>query len=184
MPISHTTKWHHVEDAKISALTADPAGGSATYGTPIDVPGIKEVGVTTSFRNQELRGDNQKLDEQAQLQAITLTWRQAKISLDALSAMLGGTTTDTGTGTAEVATYRQLGTTAPGYFKFEAKTAGVDTIGGDGHLVFYKCALSGLDLGFAEEDYRLFGGSARTAPRLADNFWFDIVLNETLAAIA
>jgi hypothetical protein len=184
MAISHTTKWHHVNDAKISVMTADPAGGAAAYSAAIDVPGIKEIGVTPTFRNQELRGDNQKLDESSELVAIALTFRHAKLSLDVLSALLGGTVTDAGTGSTETATYDHLGATVLPYWKIEAQTTGVDLIGGDGHLIFWKCIVSAYDLGFAEENYRLFGGGARTMPRIADDKWFRIVENETLAAIS
>lgn len=184
MAAPHATKWHHVNDCKIAALTADPAGGSATYGTLVDVPGITEIGVTPAFKNQELRGDNQKLDEESQLSGIALSFRHAKLGFDVLPILFGGTTSDSGAGSAETVSYDHLGASALGYWKIEAQTTGVDAIGGDGHLIFYKCILSAYDLGFAEENYRKFGGSARTMPRLADDKWFRIWLNETAAAIA
>lgn len=184
MALAHVTKWHHVNDAKVSLMTADPAGGPAVYAASIDVPGIKEVGVTPTFRNQELRGDNQKLDEDSQLTALALTFRHAKLSLDALGVFLGGTVADAGVTPNQSASYDHLGTSTLPYWKFEAQTTGVDIIGGDGHLIFWKCIVSAYELGFAEENYRTFGGGARTMPRLADNKWFRIVENETAVAIA
>lgn len=187
MPISHITKMFAVQDAKIAPMTADPPGGTATYGTIIDLPGIKSVGMSFDIENKQLRGDNSLLDENSILTGLSLSVEWAKLSLDIQAALLGGTVTDGGTGTTETATFARLGTNSLAYFKFEAKTPtdGVDTIGGDAHLVVYKCILSGFgSLGFAEEDYQTLSADFRGSPRLADSKWWDFVLNETAAAIA
>lgn len=187
MAISHTSKAYAVEDAKIAAVTADPAGGSTTYGSLIDVSGIKSVAFGTDINNVELRGDNSLLDSNATLVGVTVTFEYAKMNLDAYAVMLGGTVTDSGTGSTEVATYRRLNTNSFGYFKFEAKTptAGADEVAGDLHIVLYKCMISGGTLfGMAEEDYQTFSVEAKALARLSDNRWFDVVLNETAAAIA
>lgn len=187
MPISHTSKFYAVTDAKIAAVTADPSGGTTTYGTLIDVPGIKSVTISGDINTVELRGDNTLLDSNSTLTNVTVDFEYAKLNLDAVAAMIGGTVTDSGAGTTEVATYRRLGTDTFAYFKFEAKTptAGVDEVLGDAHILLYKCMLSGFpELGMAEEDYQTFSASAVAIPRLSDSKWLDVVLNETAAAIA
>lgn len=183
--VPHRTKWHHVNDAKISLLLDDPEGGTATYAPPIDVPGIKTVGVGGTVSTQQLRGDNQLLDSETLLTAVTMEFSHAKLSLDVLAVMLGAVVTDSGLEGAEIATLRLLGANAPTYWRLEAQTTGVDTVGGDGHLIFPKCKVSGFpDIGFAEEDYRTFSGGAVCVPRLSDNAWFDIVLNRVAVPIA
>ena len=185
MPLSHVSKLFAVVDAKISKLTADTSG-SPTYDTSLDVPGIKSVGMDFELNSVELRGDNKQLDSDTTLVGVDLTFEHAKLSLDVLGVLLGGTTADTGTTPAQVSTYSRLGTDAFNYFKFEARTPtnGVDTVGGDAHLIVYKCKITDYSLGLAEEDYQTFSGTARGVFPVANDKLFDIVLNETEAAIA
>lgn len=187
MPISHFSKLYAVEDAKIAAVTADPSGGTTTYGTGVDVPGIKSVTIGGDVSTNELRGDNRLLDANSSLTSITLEFEYAKLSLDALDILVGGTVTDAGSLAAETATWSLLSTDTLGYFKFEAKTptAGVDEVAGDAHIVLYKCMLTGFpEFGMAEEDYQTFTVSAIAVGRLSDAKWIDVVFNETAAAIA
>jgi hypothetical protein len=188
MALVHFSKLFAVEDAKLAKLTADPSGGTATYGSLIDVPGIKSIGLSGTVEAKELRGDNSLLDARSVLKSLTLSVAHAKISLDVLPILLGGTSTDSGTTPNQKVTYDLAGTDSPNYWKFEAKTPtdGVDFIGGDGHIILHKCVVSGLpDVGFAEEDYRNVGFEAVTSPLLATGRkWLTIALNETAAAIA
>ena len=186
MPISHDSKLYAVEDAKIAKLLTDPSGGSATYDTLIDVPGIKTVSLTFDLENKELRGDNRRLDSDTTLAGVTVAFSHAKLSLNALAVMLGGTNTDSGSTPNQKATFTRLGADALNYFKLEAKTptAGVDTGTGDAHMVFYKLKLATYELGFAEEDYQIFSGTAQGVVMLSNDKYFDIVFNETAAAIA
>jgi hypothetical protein len=189
MPLSHVTKLYAVSDAKITPMTADPAGGTTTYGTAIDVPGIKSVTLSGTVNTKSLRGDNTLLDSRSALQDLTLAVENAKVSLDLLPVIIDGTTTDSGSTPNMVATYNLLGSdNAPPYFKFEAATPadGGDTIGGDVHIILWKCTLAGLpDLGFAEEDYRTVGFSAVCSPQLGSaNKWFTLLANETAVVIS
>jgi hypothetical protein len=188
MALAHFTKWYAVVDAKIAKLTADPAGGTATYGTIIDVPGIKAVEISGNINLAELRGDNQLLDSNSILQDLQVSIEYAKLSLDVLPVVLGGASVDSGTTPNQKVTYTRAGTDSFNYFKLEAKTPtdGVDFVGGDGHILLPKLILSSPpDLGFAEEDYELFSMEARALPLLATgNKWIEIVANETAAAIS
>lgn len=186
MPLSHVTKVFGVNDAKIAKLTADPAGGTATYGSSVDVPGIKSVTISGEINTVDLRGDHSLLDSDSTLQNITLTFEYAKLSLDALVVWLGGTVTDSGTTPDQIAKLALLGTDTllANNWKFEAKTVSADTVGGDVHLVLYKCKLTSFpELGTAEEDYLTFTVEARAVPRLADAKWIDVEARETIAAL-
>ena len=188
MPLAHFSKMFAVEDAKVAKLLTDPAGGAATYGALIDVPGIKEVTLSGTIETKELRGDNSLLDIITKLRSLAITVSHAKMSLDLLPIFLGGTTADSGVTPSQKVTYDLAGTDAPNYFKFEAASPanGVDFVGGDGHMLLHKCMVSGIpDIGFAEEDYRNVGFSAASTPLLATGKkWLTVVFNETAAAIA
>lgn len=188
MPISRVTKVYAIQDAKIAPLTADPSGGPATYGTLIDVPGIKSFEISGDVEVKTLRGDNTKLATNSSITNIQVAITHAKLSLDVLVAILGGAVTDSGTGSAEVSTWDLTGANATmPPFKLEGVTPpnGVDIIGGDMHVVMHKLALSAFpDLGFAEEDYRIASFTADADPLIANGKWISIVLNETAAAIA
>ena len=186
MALSHVTKLYAVEDAKISPLTADPSGGTATYGAAIDVPGIKSIGLGPDITSVQLRGDNRELDSDSTLQAMEVTFEHAKLSLDALEVLMGGTTTDAAVTPDQTATFSRVATDAFSYFKLEAKTPtnGGDDVGGDVHIVLYKCKVTDISFGFAEEDYQTVSVTARAVYRAADEKLFDIVQNESAVAIA
>lgn len=188
MPLARFSKVFAVEDAKIAKLTADPSGGTATYGTLVDVPGIKEVTLSGTVNAKELRGDNSLLDAFSTLQSLSISVSHAKISVDVLQTLLAGTITETGVTPAQKTVWGLAGTDSPNYFKFEAKTPtnGADFVGGDVHILLHKCVVSGLpDIGFAEEDYRTVGFDAIASPLLATGRkWVDVVFNETALAIA
>lgn len=187
MPVAHTPhKIFAVDDAKISALTADPAGGTPTYGTAVDVPGIKSVGLSFEINNKELRGDNRRLEADSILVGINGTFNHAKMNLDALPILLGGTVVDSGLAPNQIARYRRIGSEVFSDFKFEGRTppSGVNLVGGDAHLVVFKAKITGYELGLAEENYQVFSGTFAGSFRVSDDALWDLILNETATAIA
>lgn len=187
MPISHISKLYAVEDAKIYQLTADPAGGAPTYGAAIDMPGIKVVGIGGSVNSTTLRGDNSLLDSFSVLENVEVSMEWAKINLDAQAIMLGGTVTDSGTTPNQLATYARTRTDKLKYFKLEAKTPtdGVDPVGGDAQLKFYKCVVSGFpEGGLAEEDFQTQSVAIMSVPLISNNAWWDVIIRETAGTLS
>lgn len=189
MPLSHVTKQFAVEDAKISKMTADPAGGTTTYATSIDVPGIKSVAISGDVENKELRGDNTLLDSFSILSGLTLSWANAKLSTAVLEVLIGGATVDSGVTPNMAATYSLLNSDVISYFKFEAKspTGGADPVGGDIHFILPKCIVSSLGdlMGLAEEDYQTVTAEARCLQPLGTGGKrLQTVTNETAVAIS
>ncbi|KRV48782.1 phage tail protein [Wenjunlia vitaminophila] len=187
MPLSRVTKIYSVQDAKISALTADPSGGSPTYGTPIDVPGIQEMTITGEIEVKTLRGDNTKLATNSALTNVQVSVTHAKLSLDVLAAILGGAVTDSGTTPAQKTawTLSSDDATLPP-FKLEGVTPpnAVDIVGGDLHWVLHKLTLSSFpEVGFANEDFRVVSFTADADPLLSTGEWITATLNETASAI-
>lgn len=184
MPQSHETKWFGCQDIRISKLLTDPAGGSATYASSVNLPGAKEFQLTGSVNLKTLRGDNQLLAVDGVAGDFTLKAKHGKLSIDALSVMEGGTVTDTGSAPNQVTTYDYFGGTALTYWKVECQNVSVDTPGGDGHLTLWKCVISSFPVqGMMEEDYDIFEFEARPMPRISDNKWKTLVLNQTAVAI-
>lgn len=186
MPISRGSKLFAVQDAGISALTTDPEGGTATYGVIQDVPGIKSVTITPNLENKELRGDNKRLDSSSILIGCTAAFSHARIHLDVLRIMLGGTVADAGTTPAQTSTFSRLGTDSVPAFKFQARTptGGGDIATGAARLVLYKCVVSSYELGFAEEDYQIFSGEMVCSYQLGNNKLMDLILEETATVLA
>ncbi|MFE0079175.1 major tail protein [[Kitasatospora] papulosa] len=188
MPLQRFTQVYGIQDAKISPLLTDPAAGTPTYGPAIDVPGIKTYEISGEIEVKTLRGDNKKLATNSALTNVQVAITHAKMSLDVLAAIIGGSVTDTGTTPAQKTSWDLTGSNAnfpP--FKLEGVTPpnGVDIIGGDVHVVMHKLTCSAFpDLGFAEEDYRIASFTADADPLISTDKWISVVINETAAAIA
>ncbi|GAA2112433.1 hypothetical protein GCM10009759_55150 [Kitasatospora saccharophila] len=188
MPLSHVSKLFSIVDCKITPLLTDPAGGTATYAAQsIDVPGIRVLTVAGSVQAKTLRGDNKLLDSNSYVDGVTASAEHAKLSLDVLAAILGGTVMDSGTTPAQKSTLGITGANAVlPYFKIEGVTppGGSDALGGDVHLVLYKCQLSKFpDLGFQGDDYRIPKFEVNCVPLASTDKWFDYVFNETAVPI-
>ncbi|MGW2210117.1 phage tail protein [Streptomyces sp. NPDC001781] len=188
MPIQRFSRVYSIQDAKIAPLTADPATGTPTYGALIDVPGIKSFEISGDVEVKKLRGDNTQLATNAAISNIQVSVSHAKVSLDVLAAIVGGTVTDSGTTPAQKTSWDLMADNATlPPFKLEGVTPpnGVDIIGGDMHVVLHKLTCSAFpDLGFAEEDFRIASFTADADPLLSNKKWISVVLNETAAAIA
>jgi hypothetical protein len=187
MPVlTHISKFYAVKDAAVFPMTADPAAGTATYGTKVDIPGIKSVTISGTVKTVELHGDHTLMDSDSVLEKLQVTFHHAKESFSVRATILGGTPSDSGSTPAQIAKWRLLGTdTLFPYYKFEAQAAGVDLGLGDGHLVLWKCKTSNFpNIGLAEDDYETFNVDAYVIPRLADAFWLDVLFNETAVAIS
>lgn len=185
MPISHNTRLYSVKDAKIYPMTADPEGGSPTYGSAIDLPYIREVGFDGDVATAEMRGDNGKSMKESTYGGATLSLEWGKLSLDAQAAIMGGTVTDAGTTPNQTATLAHKTTDALGHWKFEAQVGKGDIVGGDVHLICYKCIASGFaTLGFTNEDFEAQTVEATCEGRIADDKDWDVVIYETLTALS
>ncbi|ABD94207.1 hypothetical protein [Kitasatospora aureofaciens] len=185
--LSHVTKMFSIVDCKITALTADPVGGTPVYASSsVDVPGIKSLAISGNMQSKTLRGDNTLLDTSAYIDGVTGAAEHALLSLDALAVMLGGTVTDSGTTPAQKSVWDLTNLSAPSYFKIEGVTPpnGSSLIGGDVHVVLHKVQLSKFpELGFAGDDYRIPKFEVSAVPLASNGKWLSITFNETAVAI-
>ncbi|WP_369183329.1 phage tail protein [Streptomyces sp. Y1] len=185
--LSHATKLFSIVDCKITALTSDPAGGTATYAaTSVDVPGIKSLAISGNMQSKTLRGDNTLLDTSSYIDGVTAAAEHALMSLDVLAVLLGGAVTDSGTTPSQKSVWGLTSTSAPAYFKIEGVTppGGSSLIGGDVHVTLWKCQLSKFpELGFQGDDYRIPKFEVSAVPLASTGKWMDVTFNETAVAI-
>lgn len=185
MPLSHVTKVFAAKDAKLFPLTADPAGGSPTYGTGVDVPGLKTVTITGDVNSVELRGDNTKLDSASSMSGVSVALGFAKLSLDILSAVFSALTVDSGTTPNQTSVWTLLGTTGFSYVGLTCQAVGADPIAGDVMFSVYKMIPSSFpEMGLEEEDYKTHTLEFEAMPLLSNGKWIGAAIRETTAALA
>jgi len=187
MPLPTVSKLLELKDVKIAPLTDDPEGGSATYGTSVDIPGIVKLGIKPTVEKKELQGDNRVMDIWTKIKTIEISFEHVKLSLDALKIMLGGTVTAAGTTPNQTQTYSLTANDQPGYFKLEGQAVYVEEGLGDVHFVAYKCLADdppGWEVSDQSGNFASVTGKATAIPRNADGKIFDIVFNESEAPIA
>lgn len=178
-----------VEDCKIRKVLTDPAGGAATYGPALDVPGIKNVAISGDVNTVQLRGDNRALESDTTITGLTASYDHAKLSMDVLEVLLGGATVSTPESALGAKDSREtftLGATAVfGDYVLEARTPRYSD-GSDVHIRLGKLKLSGFpELGMTEEDYKTVEGLENSLlPLESTGNWFSIISNEKAVAIS
>lgn len=176
MPVTHVSKVFAAKDCKLWPLTADTSPSTLTYGTGVDVPGLKTVGISGDVNSVELRGDNTKLDSASSMSNVSVSLEFAKLSLDVLSAIFAAATADTGTDPNAIATWTLLGTTGFSYVGMTAQSIGADPVVGDVMFTVYKMIPSSFpEMGLAEEDYQTSSVEFDAVPTISGtNKWLGV----------
>ena len=137
-----------VADCKVSPLTADPTGGTTTWGSAVDVPGITEVSLEPNFITNELKGDGGAvLSKKGRIDRLNFSCTYGELSQNVLITLLGGSITAAGSSDSETASIDLTDASLP-YFKvqflitdLEATTA-LSAV----HVTLQKCQLTGGSL--------------------------------------
>lgn len=174
-----------VEDCKIRKVLTDPEGGAATYGPALDVPGIKNVALSGDVNTVQLRGDNKALESDTTITGLTATYDHAKLSMDVLEVILGGSTVAAGVAPNTTETFTLGGDDVFGDYVLEAKTPRYSD-GSAVHIRLGKLKLSSFpELGMTEEDYKTVEGLENSlVPLASTGNWFSIVSEETSTPIS
>jgi hypothetical protein len=164
-----------VADAKISPLVTDAVGG-ATYGTAIDVPGIKSVTIKGTSTTKELRGDNRLLAKISTLDSVQVDIEFAKWDAELYALFTGATLTTDGNNWNVDLSANQSGVP----FKLEAVSVGASGAGSNVNIILHKVIVTDLPdfLGFTEEDFKTVKVTADALP-LVDGSWIGAGYNET-----
>jgi hypothetical protein len=173
-----------VKDCQIAKLLTDASPGP-TFDPIIDVPGIQEFSFKPLVTEKKLKGDDKTIDIRTTIEEVEINVKNAKIPLQALEVILGGTYTNTGATPNQINKLAVKGVDRPHYFKIEAQVTQVDEEDADLHFVAFKAKLSSVgDLGAVGEDYKFLSFTAKGIPCDGDDSFFDIVENETETAIS
>jgi hypothetical protein len=186
MPQSGVVPLFGAADAKLFKMTADTSGGSTTYDNGVDVPGVQVLDITPEFINVELLGDNTVVDIYSRTKKIKGKMSFAKMSLDILKIILGGTLTDTGEGTsAQRRTYDVKKTDIPGYFKIELAVdyTGSENAGEGWHVVLPKAKLTNFSMSYAGEKHAAISFDFEAIPLLSNDLLMQKWHEDTLTAI-
>lgn len=189
MALSHVTKIFAVKEMKIAKLLTDPSGAPpATYGTSVPLTGAQKLTITGTVNTKFLRGDNRLLDSDAVLDSIKGVVDYAKVSADALAILFSTAAVDSGSTPNQLTTWQMASTDTMNYFKIEGRAASADlpASGTASDVLFslWKCKIDIFPpLGLMEEDYQRSNFSFTALPRLADNYWLNVVVRETAVAL-
>lgn len=180
MPVDTVTQVFAVQHCEVAPVTADSAGAAVTYGTWVDVPGIKTLEVTGTMTKKVLRGDNRLITQRVILDELSCKIDHAKLSLDVLVVMLGGAVTQSGTTPDMQAMWSLLKTARPLQFGLKGVSASSDSPTGAVQFRFPVVTLSKYpDMGFAEEDFRIVSAEMAILPPNGLDEWLDIAILET-----
>lgn len=154
-----------IRNLKISSLIKDDSTG-VEYGAPIDVPGVKEITITTIEDEKELTGDGVILDTYNKKKGYDVSFKNAQFSQAVMDIINGSTTTSSGTDGSKVYTTPDSPDNKPGYFALEF--APERSVGEkDYHRVLFKVSGSYQEE-YAEEDYMVCSFTGKGVARTYD----------------
>lgn len=169
-----------IRDLQISPLIKDDSTG-VEYGAPVDVPGVKELTITTIEDEKELTGDGVILDTYNKKKGYDVSFKNAQFSQAIMDIINGSTTTSTGTDGSKVFTTPDSPDNKPGYFALEF--APERSVGEkDYHRVLFKVSGSYQEE-YAEEDYMVCSFTGKGVARTHDKKFGERKLYETLTEI-
>lgn len=189
MPILQTNavKLMELRNVKIAKLLSDITG-NPFYDAMVNLTGAVKLTISPKAETKKLKGDSTTIDIYQKITEVELDVEIALLSLDGLQVIQGGTVTSSGTTPSQKTVYSLKSTDpSPGYFKIEGQwTYAGDGIG-DAHVVLYKVKatdLPAIELNDSSGNFGTVKFKAIAVPALSNASWYDIVLNETLTAIA
>lgn len=154
-----------IRNLKISSLIKDDSTG-VEYSAPIDVPGVKEITITTIEDEKELTGDGVILDAYNKKKGYDVSFKNAQFSQAVMDIINGSTTTSSGTDGSKVYTTPDSPDNKPGYFALEF--APERSVGEkDYHRVLFKVSGSYQEE-YAEEDYMVCSFTGKGVARTYD----------------
>jgi hypothetical protein len=185
MPVQHFSELLDVNDCKIRKLLTDPAGGTASYSSWVDVPDVTNVQVEGEVDVKKRRGDGVVRSQRLIITGMKCTIENTVLDLDVKALLEGGTVVDSGTGTTEKARFVFGKANVPPYVQMEAQCTTVSLSGADVHLSLYKASLNNvIPFGFGGEDFKTFSYELGAVARDSDDNYGFIDINETAVAIS
>lgn len=169
-----------IDDVKISALAQDDSV-DLDYGSALDVPGIQRIDLSPNFTEKGLKGDGKILDYFIQLDTIGFSFDNAKVDLEVLAILEGGSLETSEDG--EKHTYTVSTDSTPKYFKLEGKTNYTGGEAGDFHFTLFKCRANSVVVEYKTQDYAIVSVVGIAIPTTNDGKIKEYVINKTATAI-
>ena len=151
MALKTVTKLFGVDDAKLFPVTED-SETKFTCGDGIDLPGVRQISVTYEMEEKSLTGDEKVLEVSNKIKSVTFNMEYAKLSLEILAQLTGGSYTKTGSDDDEVGTFSFGGGDLPNYFQLKAQILDTSNDGGDVHFCIYK-AKAAIPINGVQDDF-------------------------------
>jgi hypothetical protein len=171
-----------LRDVKVTALTSD---GTATVGSPVDLPVSQTFSFSETEDFQELRGDDRVAASRGGGPTVDWSLEAGGISLEAYAVMNGGLVTSSGVTPNVIKRYRKLATDARPYFKVEGQA--INDNGGDFHCIVYRCkADGGIEGELADTAFwvtKASGSGYGSLQAATLDVVYDFIQNETATAI-
>lgn len=185
MAANHTSELLSIADLKVYEVLTDVNGGSTTYGAAVDWPDVTGATLSFSTDTKTRRGDGTVKSQRLILSGVTLKVTNTTYNMDVLALVEGGTVTDSGTGSAEIATYSYTSASTPKYVKVEALCNGLSSGLNNCHLVIYKAQLTTpADKGFTDDDFQTLETEFGSVARDSDGKIYDLGFYEAATALS
>ncbi len=152
MALKTVTKLFGVDDAKLFPVTED-SESKFTCGTGIDLPGVRQISLTYEIEEKSLTGDEKVLDVSNKIKSVTFNMEYAKLSLEVLAQLTGGTYSISGQDDTEVGTFTFGGGDLPNYFQLKAQILDTSNDGGDIHFCIYKAKATAIPINGVQNDF-------------------------------
>jgi hypothetical protein len=171
-----------LRDTKLTPFTNNTG---TTLGTGVDYPNARTMSFSEAEDYEELRGDDKVVAIVGKGASVEWEMEHGGISIPTYKLMAGGTVATTGTTPAQVTTYTKKVTDARPYFKAEGQS--ISDLGGDFHVVLYRCKASeSLEGELADGAFWLTAASGIAMPSLLTgkvDTLYEFMLNETVVPI-
>jgi hypothetical protein len=145
-----------LDDLKIFEILED-SSENLTYAAALDVPGVQRINLSPNVTERGLKGDEDILDYYVKTDTIGFSFDHAKVDLNVLAVLEGGTlTTETDGNDNEIKqTYTLRSDSTPKYFKLEGKTDYTGGEAGDFHFKLFKCRANSVAVEHKTQDYAI-----------------------------
>ena len=152
MTIKTVTKLFGVDDAKLFPITEDSIE-KFSCADGIDLPGVRQISLTYEIEEKSLTGDEKVLDVSNKIKSITFNIEYAKLSLEVLAQLTGGTYSTASSDDHEVGTFSFGGGDLPNYFQLKAQILDTSNDGGDVHFCIYKAKATAIPINGVQDDF-------------------------------
>lgn len=120
MALAKSSGIYGIKKLQIKKLLTDEIGSAPTYGSAVQIPGIKLLGMDKQIANKESRGDEMLIDTEDTLESIEITWDNVELPLLACEVIEAAVLATTGSAETEVNSMLEHANAVSNYFKIEA----------------------------------------------------------------